>query len=334
MANKIIVDKNVVNEWKSLYKNGIHATSIAERYGYSVDFVMKTLTKCGLDMWRCSSYDTKSVWPIVKSYYLSGMSTYQIEDTLGIAHSTIQYWLEKHDVPRRQQSTWAKHEYNIDSHYFDNIQQPNQAYFLGLLYADGNAHPSHNEIRLTLQEKDADIIKVFRRELKTNRPIYHVQKVHTTTIAGKQSTVQDQVALDIIDDNIVCQLYKYGVVPNKTYLIEYPDFLDSDMNRHFIRGVMDGDGYIASRRGCVGICGTQSLCKGIANIVLNMLGVRCSVISCGSIYKCMIYGGEQCSRFLNWIYRDCGDICLQRKYKLYETLYKNYIDRRHKSCVA
>lgn len=67
-------------------------------------------------------------------------------------------------------------KYNYQFDYFDNINNQDKAYILGLLYADGNMHKSHNSASITLQEKDVDILKKINKLIKSNKELVYTKK--------------------------------------------------------------------------------------------------------------------------------------------------------------
>jgi len=106
------------------------------------------------------------------------------------------------------------------------------------------------------------------------------------------------------------------------------------MHRHFIRGVMDGDGCIhgtscKSGRECraVDICGTYDFCCGTKKIIEKFLDINCMIICTNKrqnsdTYKLVVSGKNQCLKFLNWLYDD-AELFLYRKYEIYLSKYRN-----------
>lgn len=319
--NKIEIDHQITE----LYVSGMSERQVASKLNVNRNYVRKILARNNIPK-RLGNYKDADLISAVCEMYTSGSTLKQIAEALPITCDTASRYLKKNNIPIRTQSDWTKSRYSVDESYFDDINKPNPAYFLGILYADGNSHPKHNEIRLTLNEDDIDILIKLKNDIKTDRPLYHQEKCNQT-IRGRKCNIKSQYSLEIINPHITSKLYEYGVVPNKTFVISYPMFLTGSAHRHFIRGLLDGDGYIASKRGCAGICGTLALCNGIKSVVEKQLDIHVTVRRCGSIYKAETYGGRQCRKFLDWLYED-AELFLERKFEAYQRLYVNYVDGR------
>jgi hypothetical protein len=125
----------------------------------------------------------------------------------------------------------------LDEHYFDEIDTPNKAYILGFLYADGYNNEVNHTIVLTLHEKDKDILEKIRKELKCEKPLYHISSVNKHD--GKPRELE---SLILASKHMSETIKKWGLVPNKTFTLEFPKFLSDNLVCHFIRGYFDGDG--------------------------------------------------------------------------------------------
>lgn len=128
--------------------------------------------------------------------------------------------------------------------YFNKIDTQSKAYWLGYLYADGNINKKEKAVHLG--SKDIEVITKFKKTLKSEYTLGKTQiksgSYYHTTIYSKQ-LVQD--------------LIKHGVVPNKTFIIQFPK-LRKNLIRHFIRGYFDGDGNVYRCKSASGF----SICSG------------------------------------------------------------------------
>ena len=94
----------------------------------------------------------------IKSSY-GTISAKELALKYGVSKSRIsQIWMKAELKGHRS------YIYNFNHNYFEKIDSPDKAYFLGLLAADGcvyrrkNGSKSQAMIKLTLQEKDKDIL--------------------------------------------------------------------------------------------------------------------------------------------------------------------------------
>jgi hypothetical protein len=135
------------------------------------------------------------------------------------------------------------HQY--DERFFENIDTPEKAYFLGLVAADGNISPRYTCCRIALKAVDQDILECFRKHLGPDAPMLR-DKI--STIDGVPCAPQKILALSRIA--MVRDLMCWGIKPNKSRTLEI--HCDALRNKRlcaaFLRGVWDGDGSVTERR--------------------------------------------------------------------------------------
>lgn len=122
----------------------------------------------------------------------------------------------------------------IDSNYFSILNNDN-AYWLGLILADGSISPDLKRFELTL--KDKEHIELFKSCLQSEHDV-SVKNIHGGAY----------YRISFHDKQIVSDLVRHGILPNKSNtdfrLPDIPDSLFDD----FLRGIIDGDGmYYASK---------------------------------------------------------------------------------------
>ncbi len=93
--------------------------------------------------------------------------TYQLTGTiletakkLNLKYAQVRSYLTKHTnyVSKKKKPTMFQ-TYRKD--YFEEINTPDKAYFLGFLKADGYIDKNRNRVALRLQEKDVEILRKF-----------------------------------------------------------------------------------------------------------------------------------------------------------------------------
>jgi hypothetical protein len=124
-------------------------------------------------------------------------------------------------------------KYQIDETAFAVINSES-AYWAGFLQADGCIHETRYapSIRLLLSAADLDHVNQFRVFLKGSRPV----------TVGTRSTnfgTQHYAAFTVASHRLVNDLRTLGIGPGSHSVA--PTLA---MNRHFWRGVVDGDGWI------------------------------------------------------------------------------------------
>lgn len=138
-----------------------------------------------------------------------------------------------------------KKRYSLDRDYFEIIDTEEKAYWLGFIYADGCVRKLEGKANVTigLNPKDEIHLEKFKKCIKSNVPIskyIHPKGLYETSRITINST---KMAYDLV---------KLGCVPNKTYeRITIPD-IEEGLKIHFIRGFLDGDGWISIKKSGIG----------------------------------------------------------------------------------
>lgn len=160
----------------------------------------------------------------------------EISEREGIPKATLYYYARKFELnkPRRV--------YELNENYFENINSQNKAYILGFIMADGCICKSTNDKKeadrliIQISHKDRNILDFIQKELNSNYKIRDF--IPTTTFANNMMST-----LTINSTKLCRDLVALGVVPNKTGKEQIPN-IRSNLKRHFIRGFLDGDGWI------------------------------------------------------------------------------------------
>ena len=142
-----------------------------------------------------------------------------------------------------------KNQYFVDD-YFSIIDTESKAYLLGLIYADGNVreHNGGYYLSMELKREDEYMLCFLASELKCNNLIYRRDR-QTNMGDSHMSSFTSCNSKQLFDD-----LLKFGIVPNKSH--NYDSFrnikniVPKNLIKHFLRGLIDGDGSISNRRKC------------------------------------------------------------------------------------
>ncbi|MCI7633035.1 MAG: hypothetical protein MSS80_03220 [Mollicutes bacterium] len=321
MASKTPEDKII--KMIELYKEGYSAKEIGEKLRSDPSIILKYLKERGVKI--VNKKITKGMIERVCKQYKDGLTQEQIAQSNKTSRKTVRRILKDNNIPIRKQEEWLR-IYDLNQNYFDEIDTQNKAYFLGLLYADGNVSKDNNTIQLSLQSRDLHILESFKKELGCyNRPLIFDQR------SKKKENSQDVFMLMLKSKHMHEALCSLGVVPQKSRIITYPYFIKEDLQRHFIRGALDGDGCIHGTNlsnekeiRAVDICGTYDFCIGLKKIIESNLNIHCSIILSNKnsfVYKMVVSGRNQSIIFLDWLYNN-AELYLYRKYETYLSKYK------------
>ena len=183
-------------------------------------------------------------------------------------------------------------------------------------------------VQIGLQDRDLHILEKMKMELGCcNRPLYLDKR------SDKNMKHRDIYILSIKNKKLHSDLIKLGVIPRKTHILTFPDFIPEELLRHFIRGYFDGDGCVRGTKlsnesplHSVNICGTESFCNKLKDIFKKELDVNACIFQANGVegsetMAVEISGRLQCLKFLDWIYED-AEMYLYRKYEIYLSQYK------------
>lgn len=206
---------------------------------------------------------------------------------------------------------------SINTQSFKKISTPSQAYWLGFLYADGALALDEKTFELGLQLGDLEHLEKFKTFLKFDGKIY-TDSYRCRLMFRNRVIGNDLIAL--------------GCTPRKSKTLMFPSNkqVPKKLQRHFIRGYLDGDGSIGKRgdnQPMLQLIGTKPFLEELFNIVPTIdkhpsLHQRTNQVTFTS--------GICCTKALltmEWLYEDCEDF-LERKMIRFLALKKQYYDKK------
>lgn len=238
--------------------------------------------------------------------YESGLSLSKVATQFGITAQGIHLVLKRRGVKRRPPSSARKHI--VDISYFDVIDSPDKAYWLGFLMADGNVSYFKKGGCIHLQVSDAEHLDKFRAVLAPTAPI---------GFYGKYAW------LNIYSIQLVKTLEKHGCVPCKTKVLQFPSTVPDNLLNAFIRGYFDGDGCLWFNRNTEqwywSVCsGSREFLETMQDVLVQKCGVERTKIYHNRAWYLEYGGNRQVERILDWMYTDSTpEMRLDRKYGKY-----------------
>lgn len=195
--------------------------------------------------------------------------------------------------------------------FFENIDNEEKAYLLGLFFTDGNitldSKRSPN-IRLELKQSDIDLLIQIKDILNIGSKLIYSKRENkeTVTIAFRSKKMAEDLA-------------KFGIVPNKTYKTKNLPIVPNEYKKHFIRGLIDGDGSIYYSKGWkIDFCSYhKTICEDFKNLINSFLGqeINTKIANYGTAYHCRINKKILVKQLATVLYKD-SKISLARKYRL------------------
>ena len=208
---------------------------------------------------------------------------------------------------------------SVDSDYFETIDTEEKAYWLGFLTADGYISTKSNSIELALKESDYDHIKKFQQAIKSK---HKIGKRHIKNSIAYRINIKDKkMAKDIADKSFINK---------KSFDAFIYKELESHLIRHYIRGLIEGDGYISKDGKTIELTSaSKCLVQDFLVIIKKEFNYDCKIKkrSDSKAVSVRILNSAISYKVLDWLYKDAS-IYLDRKYSIYNcrlnsTLQKN-----------
>lgn len=170
---------------------------------------------------------------IIREYY-NGLSLEKLGKLFSSRKTSIKTILEENGIVINKYGA-AKNR-GLNHKYFESIDTPEKAYFVGFLFADGSVCWREREtvksgtVQIGVSETDIDIIEKFLKAIKATYSIHH----------GRGSA-----SVKITSNGLVKSLEAHNVIPNKTYEAKHlSKNIPKEFEVDFLRGLIDGDGSI------------------------------------------------------------------------------------------
>ena len=300
--------ENVVD----LYNNGKTQAEIADIYCCSSTAISQILKKMNASI-RPNGFTKEDAEKMYKMY----------KDGKRLLEIAKFYNTDRHTVGRVLKRNGFKTDrktYHCNEYYFDNIDNKDKAYILGLLWADGHNSVDLGKITIQLQERDKQILEDINKVTQSNMPLWFLN------LHDKNPNWSNTYTLTFRSRHMSNILESYGMVQRKSLVLEFPQCVDEYLYSHFIRGYIDGDGsiYYSQSKNVyrISMVGTKMFLEFVQTIC-NKIGVKTSLHHKDShnnvIYTLSTTSNIGTLTFLKWIYND-ATLKLQRKYDKYQQI--------------
>ena len=256
---------------------------------------------------------------ICKLYSNEKLSINDLCKKFDVSDSVIKRILHDNKVYIRTNSE-AHRQFDLNVDYFKNIDTINKAYLLGFICADGFVTP-RNEIGITIQSKDRDLLTFFAKEIETNKPIV-------------EDADKKYSSLILYSDIMAKDLNNLGIIPNKSLVLDISQIivnakLNKEQEQAFLLGYFDGDGgvyktYSPYVQYSCSVTGTFETCSYYKKYCNDIGFITKRHDDDKNNYTYQIGGRnkvkEGLSKFYNIINTNQLDFYYQRKYILYSEL--------------
>lgn len=244
----------------------------------------------------------------------------RIAPLFGLNSDSVMSVIRRLGVSRKGRS------YPVNEHYFETIDTPEKAYFLGLMLSDGYNDEVRGKAEITLQSGDKDILERFSEAIFKGRPL---QFKKGGFFRGRRT--QDCWKLYLSNRTLSTDLARYEVKQAKSFTARMPS-IRLDLIRHLVRGYFDGNGGFSARKNGFGVLHATARINGAKDLVTQISTFLCencikntlSIVSGNSkeMAAIAIHSQNELLKLFDLLYRDIGDVCLRRKYLRFTAFFK------------
>jgi hypothetical protein len=242
--------------------------------------------------------------------YQAGESMKSLSEEFSHNIGSIKEWLIERRVHIRDMAT-IKRTCTLRQNAFDVITEES-AYWIGFLMADGCVAKPRKTfvVYLSLKERDSEHIKKFRDFLGSSHKLSFQANNRGFSAKGDSSMAR----IAVTSDRLAASLARYGVVPKKSRTAKV---IGLATNKHFWRGVVDGDGCLGTAKGSpvLELVGSQSIVNQFKEFVLLHCPNYEGTSRLSRSAWCLRLSTSSAMKMIEILYADCS-IALERKMKI------------------
>lgn len=225
---------NIDNYILQNYKTKTNA-QMAQEWGCNTSTITNHRKKLGISATELNK-NLRAQTAYICSQYGKVTRT-QLAKQLNCSVPFIQKIWQENGMLKKQNVTYC-----YDANYFEHIDKPEKAYWLGFIAADGNLYRREGHqglIGLAVHQKDIEILNNFKEEIQTTKPINLSQdRRRPETIMANLQITGDQMFNDLLT---------IGIGIRKTFDLDFHQILSNiplQFHSSFFLGYFDGDGSI------------------------------------------------------------------------------------------
>lgn len=258
---------------------------------------------------------------IIKMYQNEGFTISFLSKKYHCRTEAIKNVLILNQIPIKKSGNCVNR--TLKENFFEDINTEEKAYFLGLFFADGSVVLDKSGkrspmISIALKLSDIKIIEKFKEVLNLSSALRYDKR------EGKET-----VGIGFRNEKMANDLSKYGIIPQKTYLTKKLPKVPESLERHFLRGLLDGDGSIyqetKSQKYRIDFCSChKSICEDFRSRCNKFLNIQNNNVAAnyGSAYHIRFNAQEQVKQLATVLYKD-SNISIARKYQKARILFED-----------
>jgi len=267
-------------------------------------------------------FSGEEIEKIVNLYVEQKLAINKIARIFKAGDKTVAKVLHSFDVVR---AVGKNYLYECNESFFEVIDTEIKAYWLGVMFADGNVSIGKcGTGQLFVSSIDRDWLNQFKKDigftgnlLKETHPHYH----------------KDIWKLHITSNKLFKDLCKLGCVPCKSNIIQFPP-LENSLVHHFIRGYFDGDGCVSIHKYLPGKDNTtlnSGVCSGSREFLESLIQyvpTKYNKIKHYNNVYTVVYSVKDSYKFYNYMYSD-ATVFLERK----KVKFEKYAEERRSTTI-
>lgn len=235
----------------------------------------------------------------------SKLSQREIARRLNLGKTTVNRWSREIGLE------FKKHTANEE--FFDSLNEKS-SYLLGLIFADGNiawdTEKGYYSVIITASEKDKAHLEKLRLMISSTKPLLYSPKTKSYRL--------------VVNSKRLCKkLMEYGLTPRKSLTVEFPE-IPADQLKHFLRGVIDGDGnvrYVERKRSpyfeITIASDSKKFCEGLIKAIEQNVGISAKSRKVAKNTHVIQYSCSRGEQLAEYIYSD-ANLFLERKHLPYK----------------
>jgi len=234
----------------------------------------------------------KTVTTILKEYNISKSTFYRHLDY-------------KEELREKKRS--RKYTFNFDNFKKDS---PNKYYWLGFLGADGSV--VNNTLSIELKTIDKEHLEKFNSFFENTAPI--TDRINNLNVPCSKTQINSY--------ELIKYLQQYNIYQNKSKTYTIPiEKIPNEYLMDFIRGLIDGDGYVRINNHhqiSLGFCSGNKKCIEQFKKIIDLDN---KISQDKYTFSIQVTGNKKAKAILDKIYKNSNDNTrLNRKYSIYKTL--------------
>lgn len=233
-----------------------------------------------------------------------GVTAYNISKQTNCSTSVISRISKQNNIITQTKEEFIEKVKKVKHNPFEGLNNENINYWLGFLAADGSVY--EDRIRLGLQEQDLNHIKKFKSFTDSDLKI--IKTIKDNTHIGYNVAFRNK--------EVVNFLSSLGITNNKSLTLK----MNLNITKDFLRGVIDGDGYIRKKGYEISISTCSEIfAEQLKDSFVNLFEITPKIYKnsknrINTIYNVTILGKEKVKFVLRELYNN-ADTYLERKYQ-------------------